>query len=168
MSALKKEVFVYEPNFSLKKKIGNINLNTILNEKVIAKAEMVVESSSDLLKQNVLSEIEQVNALIGLGEKLNVEAFKQIVPLAFSIKSHAGLCGYPLISAIAKSLYLFCEAREQVQTPLTKQEKDIALWHGQTITIIFQRNITQDESGEFGKGLISELSNIKEKFTNKY
>jgi hypothetical protein len=168
MSALKKEVAVFEPNFSLKKKIGNINISSILNEKVIAKAEMVIESSSDFLKKDIASEIDQINSIISASEGMSINSLNKIIPLAFSVKSHAGLCGYPLISAMAKSLYLFCEAREQIDAPLTKQEQEIITWHGQTITTIFQKNITQGEGSEFGKGLLSELGNIKEKFTNKY
>lgn len=170
MNSKQKEISVFEPNFSLKKKIGNINISTVLNDQAIMRAQKVVESSSDYLKKEISDEISQINEITKQKNQniLSIDSTKNIIPLAFSIKSHAGICGYPLISTVAKSLYLFCEAVSLKKTELNEQESNIVSWHIDTISIIFDKNITENESSTFGKGLVAELVKIKEKFTAKF
>jgi hypothetical protein len=124
-----------------------------------------MENSSDKILDEVFNEVSSIRDNIYLMKKkgeLSADCKNKLVKSAFSVKSIAGLCSYPLVSALAKSLYLFCETRKD-DAKLTKQEIDIISWHDNAISAILAKQLKEDNN-EFGKGLLIELEKIKSTF----
>jgi hypothetical protein len=156
---------IYKPDLSLKRKLGNVDISKLIDEDVVKKVEQVMESSADKILTEVSGEIANINRYISIVKdkgQFSVICKSELVAAAFSVKSKAGICGYPLISALAKSLYLFCETRKDNEK-LTKQELDIISWHGEAISAILAKQLKEDDN-DFARELQSELEKIKATF----
>ncbi len=161
----KKPAMIYNPDFSLKRKIGNVDISKIIDETVIKKGESIIEDSADRILQEILQEVTIIDNHINMlqeQKQFTGNSKAEIISVAFSIKSKAGLCGYPLVSALAKSLHLFCETQAD-GTKLLKQQLDIILWHREAIRAVLSNKL-KDKNSEFAKALLVELEKIKTNF----
>lgn len=105
------EVVYFEPNRTLRKKIGeNINLATIFTPEKVEACQKIVDDSRGQFVEWVAKDLMMLEHACRRMEsdKANSPAtIERIKRLAFSIKSQSGTFGYDLASMVAKSLYDF-------------------------------------------------------------
>lgn len=154
----------YKPDMSLKLKIGkDINIGEILSNENIKGAQQVInDSQKDFVKwiENDLRTLEGYFAEAYADADNALNAVVGIQKYAFSIKSQSGTFGYDLGSAIAKSLYDFCENNYVVG-----DNKHILIIrkHLDTLNTIFRKRITGD-GGAIGQQIYQELGRLITKF----
>lgn len=158
------DVLEYKPDFSLKEKIGkDININEILNtENIKASQQVINDSQKDFLKwvDNDLKTLEAFYRQAASDPSNALTAVVDIQKSAFSVKSQSGTFGYDLGSAIAKSLYDFCENNYVVG-----DNKHILVIrkHIDTLNTIFHKNIKGD-GGKIGQQVYDALGKLIQKF----
>ncbi len=163
-----KEVIIYEPDTSLKARVGKAGIMRLSNILVIQEAERVVLSfGHKILKELAIevSKIEKILALLKRDNNLSTDSIRSLVSSAFFIKSNAGFCDYPLISAMGRSLYLFCETCRK-KGKVDSKEVTIIGWHIESIKVIMDKQI-KAMGGTFGKELLIQLEKFKDKFVDK-
>ncbi|MBM3618717.1 MAG: hypothetical protein FJX23_09300 [Alphaproteobacteria bacterium] len=154
----------YKPDFSLKNKIGkDVSIGEILTTTNIKDAQGVInDSQKDFVKwiENDLRTLEGYFAEAYADADNALDAVVGIQKYAFSIKSQSGTFGYDLASAIAKSLYDFCENNYVVG-----DNKHILIIrkHLDTLNVIFKRKITGD-GGNVGQQVYQALGKLITKF----
>ncbi len=157
------EAVELDPDFSLKEKIGkDINVKEIFTKDVVEESQEVInETAEDFLKwvENDLSAIH--DAYEALCKTPDDEScLKAMKKFAFTMKSQAGTFGYDLGSAVAKSLYDFCErVYEPKPDHLLGVEK-----HVQTLQSIFHTKIAGDGE-KIGLELLNALNQLIKKYT---
>lgn len=150
----------FQPDFSLKEKIGkDFNINEVLNNKSIAAAQTVInDSRKDFLLwvREDLKMLEDCYASAALDPEQALQHVVGVQKAAFSIKAQAGTFGFDLGSAVAKSLYDFCENNYVVG-----DAKHILLIrkHIDTLKTIFLRNVSGD-GGTVGKQVHAGLQRL--------
>lgn len=148
-----------EPDFSLKKKMGDLKLEDVFNKERVDQAETVitrhVEEFHDLVRQD-LENLRQTFAVLRRkmedAQEANLMALSET---AFSIKSRSGLHGYSFASDVAKSLMDLCDHIHQVNKPIT-QALDA---HIRTLDLIFESNL-QTHSTKTAQELLAELRRL--------
>ncbi len=158
-------VKIFEPDFSLKRKLGGIDITFILNEQVIQRAEKAIDSSSRKIFGQISAEIRKLQKKVDKLKKsraISQSEMQELIDSAFFVKSKAGFIEYQLITLLAMSLYLFCEKRLRAKS-LSEQEIEIIYWHVESIITIFDHEV-KDHTSDFGKELQEELKKIKIKF----
>lgn len=153
---------IYEPDKSLKEKVGS-TVNLIPEERIKAAEKVVERSAGDILKQ-IGDEIEKIYAIksrVKNPESFSNDIYDDIIKSAFSIKSSASICGYPILTSIAKSLYLFCESKKD--KVIDEKAMDIILWHITSMKIVLDRR-AKGNAGKFYGELSDLLEEIKTKF----
>ncbi|MGB1539441.1 MAG: hypothetical protein ACPG80_00630, partial [Rickettsiales bacterium] len=108
------EVVEIDPDFSLKEKIGkDVSMGEIFTKDVVSDSQGVInKSKKDFLKwaENDLKTLQIAYQEARKGDtKKEGESIDTIKKAAFSLKAQAGTFGFDLGSAIAKSLFDFCE-----------------------------------------------------------
>jgi chemotaxis protein histidine kinase CheA len=158
------EVKILPPDKSLLKKLGNVNLDQIFLDKVVETAQKVITNSSDTLFTEALSGIQQLTQFaktLRATPNQAAEIKPQITSAAFSIKSSAGMAGYVLVGAIAKSLNLVCEKTGAKE--ITATNIQIILWHIDSLQKVASLKIKGD-GGAAGEALHKELESIEKLF----
>jgi len=162
------DVKVFEPDKSLQAKVGG-SISKVLSGKAVEAAEKVVENSAGEILKLVSLEIEKIRAVPAsvneaVEKKVPVPKAEvdKLIASAFFIKSNAGLCGYQLVSEMAKSLYLFVETRNSA-IAINEQEFEIIAWHIEAIAELIKQK-QQSVETDFGKELLKQLAVIKSQF----
>lgn len=154
----------FEPDFSLKNKIGkDLPIGEVLTTENIKEAQQVINASQeDFVKwvENDLKMLESYFKQAYADAENALEAVVNIQKYAFSIKSQSGTFGYDLGSAIAKSLYDFCENNYVVG-----DNKHILVIrkHIDALNTIFHQKITGD-GGATGQAVYQALGKMITKF----
>ena len=160
--APKGEVKIFPADYALKRKIGNVNLDQILTPKIVEAAQEVIVNSSGQLLDEVFSETKMLD-LAGRALKAAPDKWQkiipEIIPLAFAIKTKAGLGGYGLASTIAKSLQVFCEQLEGGN--LSAKNVDIIIWHIESIKRLLALKVA-GTGGQTGEDILAEMEKIKQ------
>ncbi len=159
------EVQILPQDYTLKKKIGpGVDIRDILQPEIIEKSqELIGEGRPEFLEEVKIELASLDTAYQAAMENLSAsDAGKHISELrraAFSIKSKAGTFGFDLATAVAKSLYTFCDRHwrpeENHMTVLAK--------HIETLQVIFSQNIEGD-GGEIGRNLLADMQKLVKKF----
>lgn len=154
----------FKPNFGLKEKIGNdITISEILTADAIKNSQQVInDSQKDFLKW-VDNDLKTLDALYKEAAKDSSKALEHVVAIqksAFSVKAQSGTFGYDLGSAIAKSLYDFCENNYMVGDD---NHLLVIRKHIDTLNTIFRRNV-QGDGGNVGQQVYSALGKLINKF----
>lgn len=154
-------VVLYEPDRGLKEKLGDdVTMDDILSPKVVEEAEKVIERAHDDLLAGIRNELKVLEqALDNLREEPEATTpFKHLVGAAFAIKSTAGMCGYPMASALAKSLHVFCEFGRRAG-PVSDRDVKIISCHLDAIRAVFVQKIP-GYGGKTGRSVMTELERL--------
>lgn len=158
------EVVELKPDFSLKNKIGkDVQLRDVFTKESIKESQQVInDSQKDFLKwvENDLKNLENAYSSARADPSASTVSADEIKRGAFSIKAQAGTFGFTLGSAIAKSLYDFCEKdyREAEPGHLIVIRK-----HIDTLNTIFHQRIEGD-GGKIGLAIHKDLGRLIEKY----
>lgn len=155
------DVKILPPDYSLKRKIGNVNLDQILSPNVVQAAQEIISQSSGQFENEAFSEIETLGKAVAALRADFAQAralLPDIIASSFSLKAKAGLGGYDLVSVIAKSLYLYCEQLDPAQ--VGEGTLTIILWHAQSMKKLLDQKI-QGDGGPIGTAILAELEKIK-------
>ncbi len=159
-SASDSEVKIFPPDKSLLAKIGTANLDEVFLEGSTKAAQEVIKNSASDFTKETLDEIDRLGDLFQALAKDQHDipaTLKSVIDTAFSIKANAGLAGYELISALAKSLYLYCEA-QQGKT-FSQKTHDIIEWHITSIHQMVKLNV-KGKGGTMGETIMAELEKL--------
>lgn len=154
------EILVYMPDTRLKDKLGNgLTLEKLFTIEIIEEAQKVVSSLEEELTAKLLLEF---GLLEVASKRLQPTAEEHITlvtisEIAFAIKSHAGFCNYPLVSALARALYLFCDMLHEGR--ITPKEIEVVLCIVNGIRVVFDQKITGD-GGAVGKAIAVEVQDM--------
>lgn len=159
----KHDVSIHEPDFTLKKMIGeDVDIKKIFSAENINKAQAVIETHKDSYLEWVKNDLQALeDCYKGANSNIagSMPEVQKLAKTAFVIKSQAGTFGYSLATAVAKSLDDFCTRDfHPNQEHLTVIRK-----HMDALQVIFLKNITGD-----GGALGSELSGNLYKLVAKY
>lgn len=157
-------VRILPPSYELKEKIGkNINLKEIFTPERIAAAQQAIDDTQAEFVEwahKDLVELEHTYRTIS-ADPVNAPASRidKVSKIAFSLKCQSGTFGYPLGSAVAKSLYRYTVNHGKYNSDnLIVLRKHIDALH-----VIFQQNI-QGEGGAMGDELMGSLEKLVVKF----
>lgn len=157
------EVIEFKPDFSLKEKIGkDINISEIFTKDVIENSQQVInKTQKDFLKwvENDLRNIENSLSALSKNQEAGAQYLQEVKRAAFSVKAQAGTFGFDLGSAVAKSLYDFCE---------TMYRNDpghliIIRKHADTLNTIFHQGVVGD-GGKVGGAVHTALGKLIKKY----
>lgn len=158
------EVIEYKPDFSLKEKIGkDINMSEIFTKDVIENSQQVInKTQKDFLKwvENDLKTLENAYLALTKNQAGDKENLIEVKRAAFSVKAQAGTFGFDLGSAVAKSLYDFCEGQYK-EDP---SHLIIICKHLDTLKTIFHHGVVGD-GGKVGGAVHSALGKLIKKYT---
>jgi hypothetical protein len=162
----KDEVRILEPDFSLKKMIGeDVDLKQLFSTDNINKAQGVIETHKDNFLEWVKNDLTTLeghyNAALADVAACEGE-IKKLAKIAFVMKSQAGTFGYGLATAIAKSLDDFCNRDFKP----TADHLTVIRKHIDTLQAIFSKNITGD-GGNVGTELMGTLQKLVAKYQAK-
>lgn len=157
------DVVELQPDFALKNKIGkDVNISEIFNTEAIKASQQVInDSQKDFLKwvENDLRNLESYFAAVRKDQSKGDEAVTEVKKAAFSIKAQSGTFGFDLGSAVAKSLYDFCE-NNYTQNP---DHLVILRKHIDTLKTIFHKKIVGD-GGKVGAAVHTALGKLIKKY----
>lgn len=154
------EILEFKPNFTLKEKIGkDVSIGEILNTENVRDSQQVIDNTrKDFVKwvRNDVSNLESFYDQAALDPDNALPFVVDIQKTAFSIKAQSGTFGYDLASAIAKSLYDFCENNYVVG-----DAKHILVIrkHIDTLNVIFRKDVKGD-GGKLGQAVYSALGKL--------
>jgi hypothetical protein len=155
------EPLFYERDYSLKKKLGNVqSLLDLIPPKAVESAEQVITNNAPVLLTELkanLGHIKRASVRLFAG-KPSLGALEDIATTAFAVKCRAGFCGYPLIGAFARALHLYCEQFPATYAPTLKDLKTIACIIRAMDTVL-KRHVTGD-GGTIGVAIIHELDKL--------
>lgn len=158
------EVIEYKPDFSLKEKIGkDVNMSDIFSKDAIEASQQVInKTQKDFLKwvENDLKTLENAYGAVIKNQAAGAENVDEIKRSAFSVKAQAGTFGFDLGSAVAKSLYDFCETQYQSDP----NHLIIIRKHLDTLNTIFHKGVVGD-GGKMGGAVHSALGKLIKKYT---
>lgn len=152
---------IVKPDFSLKEKLGTTRIDKAISPEKVEKAETMVEQDKELYAEEALQSIQFIqDHMDHLREKLtsdvdidtNSEDFRIMVDTVLNLKSQSAMYGYPLATAIAKSLFEYLQSSRWFRTRgLTLTQLHINALHR-----IYEEQLTGD-GGETGQEIITEL-----------
>jgi chemotaxis protein histidine kinase CheA len=158
------EVVEFEPDFSLKEKIGkDLSAKEIFTSEVVKDSQEVINrGKKDFLKwvDNDLRNLESSYDELAKNPAKGRDAALSIQRAAFSIKAQSGTFGFDLGSAIAKSLYDFLE-NDYVEGDTN--HTTVIRKHIDTLNTIFHKNVAGD-GGKVGNEVYSALGKLIRKF----
>lgn len=150
---------IVEPDFALKKKVGNTDIAKVLDKKVVERAQEVVEKQKDNLANDMIEEVDKLERFYEEALSLKDKSIylKKMTDIALNIKSDAAMAGRPLATDFAKSLYQLCMALNDISA----EDSAILRAHIHAIRNVFTGNIS-DGGGETEQKLLKQLSNYTE------
>lgn len=157
------DVTIHEPDFTLKKMIGeDVDIKKLFSAENVSKAQAVIETHKDSYLEWVKNDLKTLEECYKAATANVAECAADVQKLAktaFVIKSQAGTFGYSLATAVAKSLDDFC-TRDFSPSP---EHLTVIRKHMDALHVIFLKHITGD-----GGPLGSELSGNLYKLVAKY
>ncbi|WP_301100324.1 hypothetical protein [Propionivibrio sp.] len=155
------DVKIFAPDKSLLIKIGVANLDHLLSPQVVASAQSVIEHSADQFLTACLHHLAEIDRLAAALQQTPNDTGKllpSLVQEAFEMKVKAGMGGYELASALAKSLHLYCE---QIGPNMISQRNfEIIAWHATSVrTVLHQR--LKGSTGATGAAIMMELDKLQ-------
>lgn len=166
MSAAQDEDEIVElaPDYKLKEKIGkDVKLSEVFSADIIKNSQEVInKSQKDFLKwvENDLTTMENAYKSARSGSDDLDECVTVIKKTAFSVKAQAGTFGFDLGSAVAKSLYDYCEN----QFHSDPDQLIVLRKHMDTLRTIFHSGVVGD-GGKVGAALHGALCDLVDKYT---
>ena len=158
------EVRVFQPDTSLKQKLGpHASFDQVVGNEAMTAAEDVIAKSSAEILAGLLEELGHLQEAAAQlkANSPGSTALTRVIVAAFSIKSSAGLCGYPFASSLAKSLHVFCELDAVRHQPLSPKSLKIIQSQIAGLKTIFANKITGD-GGQVGAAILDELRKLSE------
>jgi hypothetical protein len=157
------DVRILPPDFSLQKKLGGVSFDQIVTPQVLAAAQQAIVDTADQFIGESVAEVtglEKAMTDFVASKGANRAALDHMVSSSFSIKVKSGLAGYDLISTLAKSLNLRCEALAApgaeggvaVGMPIIK-------WHVDSINQLLNLKI-KGMGGPVGEAILAELAKL--------
>ena len=154
------DVKILPPDHALLKKLEGADLNQLLSIKVVEAAQGVISQASDQFLDECLSHFAELQkaqkTLETDATKVQAELGK-MVAASFALKSKAGLGGYDLISAIAKSLHQRCELL--VGKSPTTTSLSLIRWHIDSMGQLLAMKV-KGTGGNAGAAIQAELDKI--------
>ncbi|MDD5585881.1 MAG: hypothetical protein PHY92_02855 [Alphaproteobacteria bacterium] len=154
------DVKILPPDRALQEKLGGVNLDQLFSPQVVVAAQQVIVQSSDRLLDESVSEMERLEraarALAAAPDKAT-QVLPEIIASSFSLKSKAGLSGYELVAAVAKSLHLRCE--EYGAANLTAANLEMIRWHVESLKRLLPLKV-KGLGGPIGEEILAELTKI--------
>ena len=155
------KVTILAADYSMLRKLGGISLDKILSPEVIKEAETIITGASSELYNDCVDTVAKLQASVDrLKERGGItdSTLKDIISDAFSAKTKAGLAGFDLVAALAKSLQILCE--QVTITELATATIQIIEWHMQSIGQLLALKVKGD-GGQAGKEILSEIERLK-------
>ena len=151
---------ILPPNYALKKKIGNVNLDQILSPKAVEAAQEIIVQAAEKFQDEAFSEMENLEKLtrqFAASPPDIRQVVYKIIDSAFALKSQKGLGGYDLVATLAKSLQLLCEQME----PLEASAKNMTIvnWHVDSMKRLLALKV-KGSGGQIGEEILAELDKI--------
>jgi len=157
------EVTIIEADTSLLRKFGKENLDRILSPEAVRRAENIIANASHDFYQDCVMETPKLKPFVaqltkgGMASQL---ALKNIISIAFSVKTKSGQANYDLVAALAKSLHFICE--ETTPAQITPSMLKVIEWHYNSINLLLTAKMAGD-GGEIGKDILAEIEKIRPK-----
>lgn len=155
------DVKIFAPDKSLLIKIGVANLDHLLSPQVVASAQSVIENSADQFLTACLHHLAEIDKLRAALQQAPTDAGKLLSALiqeAFEMKVKAGMGGYDLASALAKSLHLYCE--QTGPDRLSPRNFEIIAWHVASVRTALQQRL-KGSAGSAGAAILLELGKLQ-------
>jgi len=157
------EVKIFPPDYTLKKRIGDVTMSEILSPEIVAQAQVKIDSKKD----DFLNWVSEDIALLETGyaqasAKLNDNAAEllELDKVTNRIRSQAGTFGYDLATLIAKSLSGFCSKHPTINA----EQLVVIRKHIDALGTVFKHKITGD-GGNVGKELLEMLLKLVDKYS---
>lgn len=158
------DVKIIDPDFALKKKIGEkVNISDIFTPERIAEAQKAIDDTQAeflLWADKDLAELDLAFKDFAADPDGNFFELDRIRKIAFSVKCQAGTFGFALASEVGRSLYNYAMKHDKGYTP---ERLSVLQKHIEAIRTIITKNI-QGEGGPIG----AELKDSLEKLVNKF
>ena len=155
------DVVVYEPDFSLQKRIGkDVNINELLRPDLLQRAQYVVDHSRPAFVESMKEDVKTILSLLAKLEETSWDAkvLEVFMHLVLQVKGRAGIFGLPLASEIARKLYVFCEEDYRAKS----DHMLVVRKHVEGLAVVMHQNIEGD-GGKIGKELLKSLDKLADK-----
>jgi len=155
------DAVILEADQTLMRKLGGVSLDKIISTDAIKSAEGIISNAASSLYDDCLKESESLQTITAQLEKtpqLDEATTKKIIDVSFAIKSKAGQSGYDLVSALAKSLHLFCEGMPNTHSETSALK--IIIWHMKSIRQLLAANM-RGIGGSVGTAIMTEMEKLK-------
>ncbi len=151
-------VKIFEPDHGLHVKIGGTSLDQVLPPEAVEAAQAVIQESADQFLAESFTEMDKLEAAFGNWRKAaGADGLTAIVRTAFAVKTAAGVGGYDLVAALAKSLHLYCERSLEVGAPPLKAS--ILEWHVSSLRTLLTARI-KGMGGAAGEAVMAEVEKL--------
>jgi HPt (histidine-containing phosphotransfer) domain-containing protein len=154
--AKKTEATILPPDKSLRQKLGNRKLESLIDKERIASAQQAVFNNLDQFLSQMQTDLKALELLIeeieqGYSGDLNI--ISNMEAIFFSIKSSAGTFDYMLASRIAKLAHDFIIQHRH----LNNDELQVVRAHCMALQGVFKHNV-RGEGNPVGKELLANLT----------
>ncbi len=149
-------VKITPPDYTLRQKVGG-SLEGLFTAQIVESAEKIIQETDETFLREALAQTEALEAASAALQKApdKRDAYlPTIISAAFSIKTKVVPGGYGLVSALAKSLHVLCEAMQKA--PLTDKHIEIIQWHVASIRILLKGGLKGD-GGPTGAAIVDQL-----------
>lgn len=157
------DVRIVEPDFSLKKKIGeHVNIAEIFSPERVADAQQVIDNGQAQFLQWVTIDLKELDKHFNelyLMPNAESAAHERIRKTAFAIKCHAGTFGFNLGSEVARGLHNFLAHHKEY----SEEQLAVVQKHIESLKAILMNNI-QGDGGKMGEELTESLKKLVEKY----
>ncbi len=163
MRARKEKPVFIKASQALRQKAVNFKtgLDLNINDEVRSRIETAIAQSTDTFSKDVLGKLRAMRALVREAEEdefQRIFIMSNIADLAFDVKGMGGTFGFPLLSALAKSLQHFIN---KIGLPNTQQFQVISI-HIDALYLVLAQGVT-GAGGETEKEMLATLRKAVEK-----
>jgi chemotaxis protein histidine kinase CheA len=155
------EVIIFEPDFSLKQKIGNdVSITELLRPDVLLQAQFIVDQQRPAFIASMKEDVRRIRELLVELENTAWDAavLEQFMQLVLQVKGRAGTFGLPLASEVARRLYVFCEDEYRAKA----DHMLVVRKHVEGIAVVVNQNI-EGSGGAIGQELLESLTQLAKK-----
>jgi len=152
------EAIIVKADYTLLRKFAGASLDKIFSPEAISAAEKAITDAAGGLYAECVEEGKKLQTLVArLKEGPSAATLQDLIDTAFSAKTKAGLAGFDLVAALAKSLQILCEKTSLAElVPATIQ---IIEWHIQSISQLLTLKV-KGNGGEAGKAILAEIEKL--------
>ncbi len=157
---------IIKPDYSLKEKLGDLDINKVLSSEKVQQAEEIIEERKEDFSKEVAEDILEL-------EKIYEKALKKpadykvhvgkMMNVTLNIKSSSGIFGYPLATRFAQSLFSFLSVVKNLDE-VSARMMDA---HIKALKMIYRDNI-QGDGGDAGKELLRELQSYTDHYRDHH